>query len=105
VTTTVFATSSSAGTTSTGAVPATTTPSKAFVTFGDGTYTVGSTVNPGTYRAPQPSSACYWERLAGFSGDLKDKLANDITSSPTVVSILPTDAGFTTQGCGSGNWR
>jgi hypothetical protein len=71
------------------------------VTFEDGTHTVGSTVEAGTYRAPEPTSTCYWERLAGFSGDLKDTLANEITSDPTVVTILPTDAGFKTQGCGT----
>ena len=101
VTTTVSAPSSAPATTSTGAAPTTTTPSKTFVTFGDGTYTVGKTVKAGTYRAPTPSSLCYWERLAGFSGSLDDKLANETTSDPTVVSILPTDAGFRTDGCGT----
>jgi hypothetical protein len=86
---------------STVAPPTTTAPSAEFVTFGDGTYTVGSTVKAGTYRAPEPTSACYWERLAAFSGDPNDILANDNTSNPTVVTILPTDTGFTTQGCGT----
>jgi hypothetical protein len=83
------------------AAPTTTAPSAEFVTFGDGTYTVGSTVKAGTYRAPGPTSACYWQRLTGFSGDLNDILANEITSDPTIVTILPSDAGFTTQGCGT----
>jgi hypothetical protein len=55
----------------------------------------------GTYRAPEPTLGCYWERIAGFSGDPNDTLANDLTSAPTVVTILPTDAGFKTSGCGT----
>jgi hypothetical protein len=98
-TTTVVVTSTVAA--PTGAAPTTAGTSADFATFGDGTYTVGSSVKAGTYRAPDPASTCYWERLAGFSGDLNDTLANDIATDPTVVTILPTDAGFKTEGCGT----
>lgn len=76
-------------------------PGANVTTFGDGTYTVGKTVKAGTYRAVGPSSFCYWERLKGFSGDLDDIIANNTTGDPSVVTILPTDKGFRTDGCGT----
>ncbi len=95
---------------STTAAPATTTPPAAtptteakgkFVTFGDGTYTVGETVKAGTYRATGPGFNCYWERLKGFSGSLDDIIANNNTGDPSVVTISPSDKGFRTSGCGT----
>lgn len=68
--------------------------------FGDGTYIVGVDIAPGTWRA-QPTSSCYWARLAGFSGDLADVLANDNTSGSTIVTIAPTDKGFASTRCGT----
>jgi hypothetical protein len=80
----------------------TTTADTHFATFGDGTYTIGGKVKPGTYRAPHPSSLCYWARLSGFGGSANDIIANENTSAPAVVTIAPTDKGFKTSGCG--NW-
>jgi hypothetical protein len=82
-------------------VAPTTVPTAKFVTFGDGTYTVGEKVVAGTYRAPGPSSLCYWERLSGFGGALDDIIANNTTGDPSVVTIAPTDKGFRTTGCGT----
>lgn len=46
-------------------------------------------------------SGCYWERLSGFSGGLSDVIANGLSNVHQVVSIAPTDAGFSTKGCGT----
>jgi hypothetical protein len=67
--------------------------------FGDGTYIVGVDVAAGTWRSAG-GETCYWSRLAGFGGELGDILANDLPDGPTVVTIAPSDVGFTTSGCG-----
>jgi len=85
--------------TPTGTAPG--SPGGSAATFGDGTYTVGQTVKPGTYRAAGPGSLCYWERLKGFSGELDDVIANNTSGDPSVVTIAPTDKGFRTSGCGT----
>jgi hypothetical protein len=72
-----------------------------FRTFDDGTMVVGTDIKPGTYRAPDAAFGCYWERLKGFGGTLGEILANDNAFGPTVVTILSTDKGFNTQGCGT----
>jgi hypothetical protein len=69
--------------------------------FGDGTFRVGVDIHPGTYRAANPSQGCYWERLSGFSGEFGDLIANNFTDAPDVVTIAPTDAGFSSDGCGT----
>lgn len=68
--------------------------------FSDGTYQVGKEIQPGTYRTRSNSSGCYYERMAGFTGELGDILANGNTSAPEVVTILETDKGFKSTRCG-----
>ena len=67
--------------------------------IGDGTYIVGQDAAPGDYWAPG-GDFCYWERLSGFGGSLDEILANDASSGSQIVTILPADAGFSTDGCG-----
>jgi hypothetical protein len=70
--------------------------------FGAGTYQVGAHIEPGSYRADGAADdLCYWARLSGFSGELDDIIANG--NSPTVIEISPSDAGFTSSGCGTWN--
>jgi len=72
-------------------------------TIAPGTWLVGRQVTAGTYRA-NVSSGCYWERLSGFSGQLKDIRANDFVASAgqRFVSILSNDLGFSTDAdCGT----
>ena len=69
--------------------------------FGDGTYQVGSDVQPGTYRTRESSPGCYYARLGGFSGEFEDLLANGNPTGPAIVTIEPTDAGFESQRCGT----
>ena len=70
------------------------------VTFGPGTKRVGSDIHAGTYRTRSAPNGCYWERLNGFSGELKDIIANDFSSGYQVVTIKSTDKGFNSSGCG-----
>ena len=70
-------------------------------TFSDGTYQVGTDIQPGTYRTRESSSGCYYERLSGFSGEINDIIANNNTDAPAIVTIRPTDAGFTSSSCGT----
>ena len=72
-----------------------------FASFGDGTYQVGTDIQPGTYRTRVGSPNCYWERLKNFTGGLNSILANNNTNAPAIVTIRPTDAGFNSQGCGT----
>jgi hypothetical protein len=67
--------------------------------FSDGTYQVGTDIQPGTYRTREGSPNCYYERLRNFSGGLNSILANANTYAPAIVTIRPTDAGFNSQGC------
>ncbi|MDP2965235.1 MAG: hypothetical protein Q8N39_04245 [Pelolinea sp.] len=67
--------------------------------FGDGTWRVGIDIEPGTYRI-EGTGSCYWERLSGFTGALDDIIANDLPNGPSIVTILPSDIGFTSSRCG-----
>ena len=66
--------------------------------FGEGTWIVGSDIQPGTYAAGPGLEFCSWKRLSGFSGDFDDIIARGISPRP-IVTILATDAGFTSDGC------
>ena len=68
--------------------------------FSDGVYVVGRDIAPGTWRN-EGSEGCYWERLSGFTGEFEELLANDFTDSPTIVTISASDAGFSTDNCGT----
>lgn len=69
--------------------------------FTDGTYKVGTDIQPGTYRTRTASPGCYYARLADFTGGVDSILANGNTDAPEVVTILPTDTGFTSERCGT----
>ena len=68
--------------------------------YPDGTYIVGSTIQPGTYQNSDSSAGCYWERLSGFGGTLDEIISNEFTFAPSIVTIAPTDVGFKTLDCG-----
>lgn len=66
----------------------------------DGMARVGIDVMPGTWTTNgPPGGTCYWERLSGFSGELRELITNNIGGDPQTVTILPTDVGFVSQGC------
>jgi S-layer family protein len=75
-------------------------PPPPLFTFGSGTWVVGSGVPAGTYRSPGGGS-CYWERLSGFGGTFGEIIANDFGSIKIVVEIKSSDAGFSTDQCGT----
>lgn len=71
-----------------------------YVTFsGNGDYGIGRDIPAGTFRTRSAASGCYWERLRGFSGEFADIISNEITDFPTVVTIAPGDAGFSSSRC------
>jgi hypothetical protein len=72
-----------------------------FFSFGDGMFRVGADIPAGTYRAPNPSGGCYWERLSGFSGSFAEVIANNFTPNTDIVTISPTDIGFKSESCGA----
>ncbi len=72
----------------------------AALTFSDGTYRVGVDISPGTYIAMDTGIAtCRWRRLSDFtwtSGNIVEVIA----AGPKITTILPTDVGFASVGCG-----
>ena len=71
-----------------------TKPTASFIPTGQ--WLIGAEVTPGTYRSAEPK--CYYERLAGFSGSIKDTIANGFTeANGGIVTIDPTDKAFTSH--------
>lgn len=69
------------------------------VAFSDGTFRVGTDIQPGTYQA-STGDDCFWERLSGFDGTPDEIIASAFAQ--TIATIEPTDAGFESASCG--NW-
>jgi hypothetical protein len=70
--------------------------------FGDGSFVVGignTEATPGTYRSTGGPD-CHWQRTTDFSRASIGVIADDFLSGPDVVTILPSDGGFQSQGCG-----
>ena len=90
---------SDCGTWSSDIQPITQSPTTA---FGDGVWIVGVDVSPGRWVASLGAvEACHWRRLASFTGrseDVSDEGYPD--AGEILVTITPTDAGFSTLGCG-----
>ena len=83
--------------------PAATTPPTAAgpkTTFGDGTWAVNSQIAPGTYTTAG-GGTCYWSRSSDLTGNTSSILANDLATGHSVVTILPSDVGFKSDGCGT----
>jgi hypothetical protein len=76
------------------------TPEGPLTNFGDGTWRVGSDIVAGTYRIDGTDS-CYWARTSDFAGTSESIIANENPRGPAVVTIAPTDAGFTSKRCGT----
>ncbi|WP_198163292.1 hypothetical protein [Rhodococcus sp. WMMA185] len=76
------------------------TAGAAATTFGEGTYLVGTHIEPGVYQS-QWSDGCYWERLSGLSGELDDIIANDFASGRQFVQIYSSDLAFSSDFCGT----
>jgi hypothetical protein len=68
--------------------------------FGGGHHQVGPEIAPGTWRNSDSSETCYWERLAGFSGEFEDLITNGLSDEIFIVEVKPSDAGFSSNRCG-----
>ncbi len=68
--------------------------------FGDGTYLVGSEIQPGTYRATG-GSFCSWERLSDLTGDHDAVIGREFAEGQSYVEISASDVAFSTDGCGT----
>ncbi len=86
---------------STTTAPTTTTVPEREIAFGDGVQIVGEDVQPGIYETGIVDElfGCYWERLAGLSGDFEEILANNNVAGHDVVEIMPADVAFDSD-CG-----
>lgn len=67
--------------------------------FADGTFVVGSDIEPGTYKA-NPAGQCYWARLSSTSSE-SDIIANHLAGGLTTVTISASDKAFVSTDCGS----
>jgi hypothetical protein len=84
-------------------MPSTGTPA---ATAGDGMYAVGIHLQPGTYVNSGPAPVtCMASILTGFGGTMEEFLQGGITELPTShklqLTLLATDKGFFTSGCGT----
>lgn len=59
----------------------------------NGVYEVGVDWQPGRHRFAT-SGSCYWERLAGFSGEMDDVIADGDNTLLFVVDVAADDVGF-----------
>ncbi len=76
--------------------------------FGDGTYTVGTDIQPGVYHT-DGNAGCYWARLNNTdTSSTSNIIVNDNASGPVMLQIKATDAAFETTNCGTwtpaGEW-
>ena len=69
----------------------------------DGTFLVGSDIQPGRYRASPSATWCIWERLSGFGGTDEEVIGRwSLSGSSFIVEITSTDVGFYTDDrCGA----
>ena len=70
--------------------------------FDDGVYLVNRDVAAGTYIASGiEGEACYWSRVTGFDGDDFNQLTLYASRGQAIATILSSDAGFRSFGCGT----
>lgn len=80
--------------------PASASPTTSAAIPGDGTWTVGSDVQPGVYVA-DGGDGCSWQRLSDPAAGPGDVTAQGLPLPHTAVAIMPDDAAFKTEGCGA----
>lgn len=71
-------------------------------TFPDGMYFIGTDITPGTYKN-NGSTGCYYARLSNFIGGTDGIIANNNVDTATIITIVPSDKGFQSKGCGT--WK
>lgn len=77
------------------------TPEPADVIDNDGTYLVGTDIQPGRWRSDGGTDGmdCYWKRLSSLNGGIDDIIQNNLSGGPQVVQIQPSDKAFVTAHC------
>lgn len=71
-------------------------PAGPMTTFGNGTYSVGTDIEPGVYASAGPvdGGVCYWKRSNGDG-----IVANAMSKKPQTVQIDPGDTTFKSSEC------
>ncbi|HEY2207364.1 MAG TPA: hypothetical protein VGH99_23140 [Pseudonocardia sp.] len=71
--------------------------------IGDGSYLVGTDIQPGVYHSAGPVSPavpyCYWARQRDDSGEMSSLITHDNVGGPATVTVRSTDEVFSTSGC------
>lgn len=72
--------------------------------FGAGVFSISKQIIPGTYTSSNAKSVyCSWKRLKNFDGSYLSYISSGIGLGPRVVTILASDLGFDSNGCGT--WK
>ncbi|MFG1809162.1 hypothetical protein [Streptomyces sp. NPDC049040] len=67
---------------------------------GDGTFQVGTDIQPGTYKSSgNDDGMCYWERDKDAKGSTDSIISNDTVAGSSYVTIKKTDKIFTSTDC------
>ena len=66
--------------------------------YTDGTYDVGTDIEPGTYRGEVDGDFGYWARLSNTSGMVTGIIANNVVRGPFLLTIVPADAALELRG-------
>lgn len=81
--------------------PAPPTPALKTTMETDGTYRIGTDIEPGTYRSggrsDEGESDCYWAKLHSLNPT--DIVSNGLGNDPQVVALDPGDVAFLTHSC------
>ena len=79
------------------------TPAQPATEFFDGSHLVNIDIAPGTYVTNSGDEDCNWFRTAPFGDRNPDNTGGYVSEGHQTISLLPTDTGFYSQGCGT--WR
>lgn len=67
--------------------------------FGSGIHEVGTDIKPGTYKAADARSGCYWAKLGTGEDIIDNHFAGE--AGPITITIEPTVKRFETNDCGT----
>ena len=77
------------------------TPDQPQTQFSDGSHLVNIDIAPGTYVTDSADNNCNWFRTAPFGDSTPDNTGGYVSKGRQTITILPTDTGFHSQGCGT----
>ena len=75
-------------------------PTEPATRFYDGSHLVGIEIASGNYIADAGEVVCNWFRTAPFGDRSPDNTGGYVSKGRQIVTILPTDTGFFSEGCG-----